>query len=166
MKELSRERVNELFYYDLMEGKLYWKQPSKYHKDLTNKEAGVRQASRGGKFYWVIQIDGVKYRRGRLIFFIIYGRLPYPCLDHINGNSLDDRMANIREATVMQNCWNHKAYNRRIKLPLGVRNVKSGNYEARISCNGKQIHLGCYPTPKEAHAVYMEKRKELYANFS
>jgi hypothetical protein len=159
-------KMGTLFDVDFETGEFFWISPPKYHKDLIGKRAGCIQPSHNGKLYWVIQIDGIKYRRGRLMFLLTHGCFPSPCLDHINGNSLDDRPSNIREATITQNAWNHKTRKRKIKLPMGVRNTKNGNYEARISCNKKQIHLGCYHTPEEAHTVYMSKRKELYADFS
>jgi len=164
-KELLN-KIESMFRIDFEKGAFYWERPPKFHNDMIGKEAGCIQPTHNGKAYWVIQINGVKYRRGRLMFLVLYGRFPYPCLDHINGDSLDDRPLNIREATVMQNAWNHKKRNRKIKLPMGVRNTKNGRYEARISCNKKQIHLGCYSTPEKAHSIYMVKRKELYADFS
>jgi hypothetical protein len=161
------EKLSYMFRFDLEEGHIYWVNPPKYHKDLIGKEAGNKQPGTTGKTYWVVQIDGKKYRRGRLLFYCKYGRFPFPCLDHINGNSLDDRISNIREATIIQNAWNHKHRKRTLKLPMGVRIInKSGNYEARISCNKKQYHLGSYKTPEEAQQVYLKKRKELYADFS
>jgi hypothetical protein len=166
MKELSKEVINHLFTIDLERGIFYWKNPSKFHNEVIGKEAGCSRAGRSGKKYWIIKINGYPYKRGHLLFLFINGKFPSPCIDHINGNSLDDRPINLREATFLQNAWNHKSHKRRLKLPMGVRSQKSGNYEARITYKGKQLHLGAYKTVKEAELIYIAKRKELYANYS
>lgn len=146
-------------------GTMVWHSPSKYHREKQGRNAGC--AGYCGKPYWMIKIDGRRYRRGRLMFLAKFGRFPHPCIDHINGDSLDDRLCNLREATVQQNAWNHKPHSRRIQLPMGVRLIPgSGNYQARISCNKKQYHLGSYPTPEEAHLVYLAKRKEFFGDFA
>ena len=151
---------------DTKTGQMFWTSPSKYHPDLLGKEAGSLCSTTHGKQYWVIQIDGIKYKRGRLVFFVANGRMPSPCIDHANGNSLDDRPSNLREATVMQNSWNHKSRKKRLRLPMGVRRYKSGNFGARISFRGVQIHLGSYASADVAEKVYQLKRKELYGQFA
>ena len=147
-------------------GKLFWIQPPKRHPDLVGKEAGCLQRGNANKNYWVVQIDGKKYKRGHLVYFLTHGEWAKPCLDHINGDSLDDRPENLRKATVMQNAWNHKSRKRRIDLPMGVRVNCSGKFSARISHQGKQIHLGVFDTPQDASNIYQLKRKELYGQFA
>ena len=165
--EVSKERVLEALSVDLGAGRFFWAKPSKFHSEKIGMEAGCSRKGHSGKHYWVIRIDGVSHKRGHLVFLIVHGRFPSPCLDHINGDSLDDRPCNIREATILQNAWNHKPHARRIKLPMGVRIIScSGRYQARISYKKKQIHLGAFDTPEEAANVYQSKRKELYREFA
>ena len=164
---VDKNRIFYLFRVDLRSGRLFWKNPSKYHQRLLGTEAGTKQKHHTGKCYWIIKIDGRSCRRGHLIFIAARGRAPYPLVDHRNGNSLDDRPGNLRDATITQNAWNHKSRRRRIKLPMGVRIlVSSGRYQARIGFHGHQIHLGAYDTPAEARAIYLTKRKELYQEFA
>lgn len=164
---LERDRLLTVFSPDLLNGRLYWRRPSKYHAEKTGTEAGCSRYSRHGKHYWIIKLDGRARHRSHLIYCIVHGRFPEPCADHINGDSLDDRPCNLREATVTQNAWNHKTRKRRISLPMGVRvSAASGRYVARISCHGRQIHLGAYDTPEEAQQVYLAKRKELFGEFA
>ncbi len=44
-------------------------------------------------------------------------------------------------------------------LPVGV-DIERDKYRARMRLNGKRIHLGYYPTPEEAHKVYLKAKKE------
>ncbi len=159
--------LNELFFIDADSGRIFWKKPPFNHPRLRGCEAGSPRSGRNGKTYWVIKIGRRAFRRGRLIYLAIHGRFPEPCVDHINGNSVDDRVGNLREATVMENAWNHKTRKRRQNLPMGVRLVsRSGRFEARISYRGTQYHLGAYDTPQEAHGVYLAKRRELFHEFA
>lgn len=165
--ELTVERVFEALTFHPDTGRFFWRRPSKYHSEKAGSEAGCPQPTHCGKLYWVIRLDGRGYRRGRLVFFVLNGRWPEPCVDHISGDSLDDRPENLREATIAENAMNHKRRARRIQLPMGVRLVRgSGRYQARISHNKRQHHLGCYDTPEEAQAVYAAKRKEMFGEFA
>ena len=152
--------------FDCATGKLYWLKPPKKHPDLIGQEAGCVVSNRANKKYWIVQIDGKKYKRSHIVFYFVNGFWPSPCIDHINGDSLDDRPCNLRQATFTENAWNHKTKARRIKLPMGVRSLASGKFQARISYFGKQIHLGAFQSPDEASAVYQSKRKELYGQFA
>lgn len=166
-RRLTRARLYYLFRVDLVAGRLFWKNPSKYHPDLAGTEAGFARKSRNGKSYWIVKIDGLPHGRGHLIFLSARGRYPRPLLDHRDGNSLNDKPDNLRDATITQNAWNHKKHRRRIDLPMGVRiNNSSGRYGARISFNGKQIHLGSFATAIAAQKAYLAKRHELYGEFA
>jgi hypothetical protein len=159
--------LEHLFTIDKVTGRFFWKNPPRHHAELAGTEAGCPITNHSGKVYWVIRIGGRGYKRGRLMYLYEHGRWPMPCVDHENGNSLDDRPNNLREATVTQNAQNHKKRARRIKLPMGVRFVaSSGRYQARIGVNGKQIALGAYDTPEEAQAIYLESRKEHFNEFA
>lgn len=166
MTELTYALLDQLFTVDIGDGKLYWKVAPKGHPRLLNKEAGSSRKTNSGKFYWHIKIGGIPYKRGHLIFLFVNGRLPHPCLDHIDGDSLNDRSSNIREATVTENAWNHKKRKRRIKLPMGVRILASGRFQARLGYRGAQLHLGAFDTPEDARSAHIKKRKELYGKFA
>lgn len=161
---ITRESVLEILDFDSETGKFYWKNPPKYHPDLKGLEAGMSRKG-GHKAYWVIKINKIARKRGRLVFLVMNGRWPCPCIDHINGDSLDDKPNNLREATVTQNAWNHKTRRKTTNLPMGVRTL-GDRFAARISINKKHLFLGVFDTPELAADVYIAKRKELYGEFS
>lgn len=166
MKCIAVEDLRYLFDADIINGRLAWAHVSKYHAEKNGTEAGTPVWDATGKTYWVVSIAKHPYRRSHIIFAIAHGRWPHNQIDHINGISTDDRISNLREATVTQNAWNHKHRTRRIKLPMGVRNLKSGKYEARITCNKTTHYLGSFTTPEEASAVYQAARKEFFGEFA
>lgn len=151
--------------YSPIAGVFYWIIPPWNHPELLGEKAGTEQES-GSKFYHTIQIDSVKYRRGRLAFLYMEGRMPRETIDHINGNSLDDRWANLREATVTENAWNHKTRAKIASTAMGVRIAKSGMFVARIGVNGRQISLGSFATEIEASAAYQQARGKYFGQFA
>ncbi|MDE2022085.1 MAG: HNH endonuclease [Patescibacteria group bacterium] len=162
----SADEVFAKFSIDIERGVVTWINPPKYHPRMFLKEAGSFRRSHHGKSYCIIKINQRSVKRGYLVFFAQFRRWPSPLLDHINGDSTDDRIANLREATATQNAWNHRSRRKRLPLPMGVRNTQSGRFQARIVCNGQMFHLGAYATPEEAQAIYKSKRIELYGEFS
>jgi len=79
-------------------------------------------------------------------------------IDHINGDTLDNRKANLRIVTRKQN-------SRNITKPstnkLGVRGVQlnGGKYVARIRVNGEEICLGRYTSIEMASNSYSNAKK-------
>ena len=75
--------------------------------------------------------------------------------DHINGDPLDNRRANLRACTAAQNSMNQR---RRKDNTSGAKGVAwredRQKYRAFISLNGRYTHLGLFDTPEEAKAAY------------
>lgn len=90
-------------------------------------------------------------------------------VDHINGNGLDNRKNNLREATSRQNKQNMKKIKRNTSGYKGVTWCKDrGKWAAYIKSESKSMFLGRFKTPTEAHEAYKTKAAELfgeYANF-
>ena len=96
----------------------------------------------------------------RLAWFYTYGKWPNHEVDHINGNRLDNRIANLREATRSQNEF-------AAKKGKGIRwEPKRKKWLARIGVNWKQINLGRYATREEALAAYKKAAKEAFGEFA
>lgn len=148
------------------EGRLVWKTPPKHHPRLAGKDAGRASVSQSGKPYIQIKLDGRVYRRSHLIFLWVHRRFPRPLVDHIDGNSVNDRAANLREATATQNAWNHKFRRKAAALPMGIRRLPSGRFQARIACNGRKISIGVLDSEQAAQTAYAAARTELFGEFA
>lgn len=74
-------------------------------------------------------------------------------VDHINGNGLDNRRANLRLATRSDNLRN-RAADKDSAVPYKGVGRKRNRFIARIKANGKRISLGSYRTAEEAARAY------------
>lgn len=152
---------------DVEAGRVFWIDATKHHANLIGQEAGsARRSSHGTKRYWYVKVDSRPIKRSHLVFLFATGQWPVEQVDHINGDSLDDRRANLREATPTQNAWNHKTRRKQASTPMGVRRTASGRFQARIGFNKQQIVIGVFETPDLAATAYQQKRKELFNDFA
>ncbi len=88
--------------------------------------------------------------------------------DHINGNSLDNRKANLRSATRQQNCWNsRKRRPKSLSKYKGVsRNKRGRPWKAQLIVDGKRMYFGCFNEEKQAAKVYDAAAKKYYGEFA
>ena len=84
------------------------------------------------------------------------------CIDHINGNKLDNRISNLRSVTEHENHFNVNKY---IHGDVRGWSIKRGKYCSTIRFNKKYIHLGTFDTPDEAHKAYLDAKK-IYHNIN
>lgn len=152
---------------DVDTGRVFWIDATKHHANLVGKEAGsIRRSSHNDKSYWCVKVDSVGIKRSHLVFLFATGNWPMLQIDHVNGDSLDDRKSNLREATATQNAWNHKHRSKKSTTPMGVRMIASGRFQARIAVEKKQIVIGTFDTPDQAEQAYQQKRKEYFHEYS
>lgn len=92
-----------------------------------------------------------------------HGEWPTFHIDHINGNRSDNRIENIRVATVAENAQNRVAYTNSKSGLIGATKVKG--YElwgAKIVKNGKRTHLGYFKDPYSAHLAYVSAKQKIH----
>ena len=83
--------------------------------------------------------------------------------DHINGDSLDNRIANLRVCTVKQNTQNVRKGNKIIGISKSPN--KNNRWIARIMSNYRTINLGYFDTYEEAVIARLSKEKEICGEF-
>jgi hypothetical protein len=85
-------------------------------------------------------------------------------VDHRNGDGLDNRRENIRQATASENSCNRGP--RKINK-CGYKGVDrhDGLWRARIMARGKRVELGSYETPELASAAYEQAAKTLHGEY-
>lgn len=87
-------------------------------------------------------------------------------VDHINGNTLDNRRCNLRICTQADNAKNSKTPKSNTSGYKGIVKKSSTRWQAIITSDGKRINLGSFPTPEEAYAAYCKAALELHGEFA
>lgn len=134
---ITIERLHELFDYR-EDGVLIRKQT--IGGSLNGDVAGWKMPNG----YFNVQVDKKNYGIHRLIFMLHYGFLPKE-IDHIDGNPSNNKIENLRAALRIENGKNKKLSKNNTSGVSGVVwNLKNKKWYARIICNKKFIHLGCF----------------------
>ena len=161
MRDLTVDLLNELFDYDKETGNLIWKR-----KSSAKVKVGDIAGTLKSNGYICVGINHNSYRAHRLIFLMHKGYLP-KTIDHINRDKLDNRIENLRAATVSQNQYNRKTNANNTSGYKGVSwHTENKNWVGRINLEGKTIHLGAFDNVEEAAEVVRKAREELHGNFA
>ena len=94
-------------------------------------------------------------------------------VDHINGDGLDNRRSNLRQATHAQNIQNQRTQQRSKSGYRGVTYFPNAGkwkrtkpWRARIKIDGRDITLGYFATPEEAAKVWNEAAQEAWGEYA
>ena len=91
----------------------------------------------------------------------------WPLVDHINGDGLDNRRANLRRATHAQNQANQR---RSLANRSGFKGVsfyqRHGQWQSVIQIGGRKRHLGYFPTPRDAARAYDAAAIEAWGEYA
>lgn len=88
-------------------------------------------------------------------------------IDHVSGETLDNRRSNLRFATHAQNLRNQGLSRNNTSGYKGVNwHRKTKKWIARITLNRKSIHLGYYDTPELGHAAYTLAAEKYHGEFA
>lgn len=157
---ITQKKLKELLHYNPETGVFTWTSDAYY--TVAGKKAGW--LSQG---YIRISIGGKNYLAHRLAWLYVYGEFPKDCTDHINCIGRDNRICNLREATNQENQCNKPANKNNKSGYKGVCWNKTNNkFVAQIKINNKQVRIGQFDCPKEAHKAYCEAADELHKEFA
>jgi hypothetical protein len=86
-------------------------------------------------------------------------------IDHRDGDQLNNRIANLRAASVADNRANSRMPRNSQRQVKGVY-FADGGYQAAITRHGKQYWLGRFATLEEASAARQAAAERLHGSFS
>ena len=157
---LALEYVRNVLSYNPENGLVTWKIKVSNNTNIGDI-AGFKNVS--NRYY--ITLKNKKYLAHRIIWFLVYGELPKGVIDHIDGNSLNNRLDNLRVVNQRINLENQRKAKSSNKVGyLGVSLVPNSKtkFYARIKVMGVTHFLGCFNSPEEAHEMYVKAKRSLH----
>jgi len=151
---LTQEELKESLHYNPETGIFTW----------IIKKSGITCNSRAGyisiRGYEKIKINGKLYSSHRLAWLYMNNKFPAEEIDHINGNTSDNRIINLRDISKRRNQGN-RAIHRKGKLVGAVFMPKIKKWRAQIMINKEIIYLGYFFTEVDANNSYKIKLQEI-----
>lgn len=156
------DQITALKVFEYKDGCLFWKEPTNPRRTPVGSMAGT--VSKRG--YIHIQYMNKIYKAHRLIYLMFIGKM-FELLDHVNGVLTDNRIENLRPATIVQNQRNAAI---RKDNSSGVKNVSwhklIGKWGVQLSVNRKIKHFGYYDDLEMAELVAFEARTKYHKEFA
>jgi len=124
--------------------------------------------NRGYK-YWVA--EGRHEKRKTYMHRLIMNAKKKNDVDHINGDTLDNRRMNLRECNRSENNMNQHAIRKGTSTYKGV-SLCNCKYKLRkpwiaaITLNTRSHHIGYFATEEEAARAYDAKAKEMFKQYA
>ena len=166
--------IRECLNYDPGTGSFIWRvRPPHHFRRVRDQNAWntcyAGQASGTAKDRYVrIPLGGVEFYAHRIAWFLVYGDPVPEFLDHIDGDKLNNRIANLRAATKAQNYMNSRPRPNKsgIKGVFPKQYARGIRFAASIKLAGKRYHLGQFATLEEAAKVRQEAAERLHGEYA
>jgi hypothetical protein len=146
--------------FDYKDGQLFWKEIKQ--KRVLSKPAG--SINKNG--YVQVKFGGKLYKLHRIIFLMHYKYMP-KSIDHMDGNTLNNRIENLRACTNSENMYN-RAINKNNRT--GVKGVgfekRTKMYRARCAVNSISYTIGRFKFLEDAAKAIEEFRKKHHGEFA
>ena len=156
---LSYEEAKRTFDYDPETGVIRW----------VKSGSGITVGSVAGnstKRYVWIKYHG-RYLAGHKVAWLLsYGEWPSHVVDHVNGVTTDNRISNLRRASVVENIRNRQVRSDNASGFKGIQKRGPNKWRARIFLSGKSVHLGFFESAEAAHGAYVKAAKEHFGDFA
>jgi hypothetical protein len=151
----TASQLREILSYDRESGDLV---RIKSDKRFVNKKAGFEAEG-----YWKLKVFNKTMYSHRVIWCMVTGDWPKHEIDHVDGNKLNNRMNNLRDAPHAINTQNfRKCRKDNLLKKLGV--SKDGDsYRTEIQVNGERFYIGSFPTALDAVEAYLTVKRVVHA---
>ena len=139
------------------DGVLYWRNDRNF-KVKAGDKVGAKVFD-----YLRFKLFGKTFANHRAIYFIHHKKWP-EVVDHIDRNTENNRIENLRAATKSDNGANSKPH--RDRKAKGSYKLNTGRYMSVIQKDGKREYLGVFDTAKEAQNAYALAATRVHGEFA
>lgn len=166
---ITHEELKNMIAYNPVTGYFTWKSREGVPVWWNTKYADKRAGGVDAYGYWVLRINAQAFKAHRIAWLYVFGEMPNSNeeIDHINGNRLDNSIANLRLANDLQNAANTGI---RIDNTSGVKGVswhrKTGKWYAQINQCGRRTSLGYFDSISAAKRAYQARAKIIHGEFA
>jgi hypothetical protein len=175
IKELKKQRENRMIELNIE----VWRYIDDYDKYAVSSFGNIKNVKTGKIMKQSVNTNGYYNltlwknkkqfcaRTHRLVALAFMDNpLNKPCVDHIDGNKLNNNVKNFRWATKQENNRNQKLTDKNTSGVKGVYYDKSrSKWCARYSLNNKTVSLGRYNTLEEAKIVRQNAVNILFGEY-
>jgi hypothetical protein len=161
---VTREEVMEAFEY--RDGQLVWKDYEGSGKSWNRRRRGSVAGHPSGHGYIKLRLKGRGYYVHQLVFLMYHGYIP-KVIDHIDGDTQNNRVENLRAADKSKNGMNRSKPRNNTSGVKGVTWHKAAKkWMASVVLEGKSIYLGLYTELEDAAHAAQEARKNYHGDFA
>lgn len=142
-----------------------------YEKVSAHKWSAQVMRKKDGSVRTVYAVRGAKNDRGlwrlQLLHRFISGAISPMCVDHIDGDGLNNIRSNLRICTQAENAMNVRPVHGASSKYKGVSRIKSsGRWRAYIKKHGKHMFIGSFGSEREAAFAYNAKAIEMFGQYA
>lgn len=147
--------------FDYVNGDIFWKRvnPKCYSVKPGDKAGSINLSGA-----MCLKLDGKNLLNHRVIFAMHHGYMP-EFVDHADGNRLNNKIENLRDATKTENGQNSKRSKANTSGVKGV-DFHDGKWRARVVVNGLSKHVGHFNTTEEAAFAIKMFRESNHKQFA
>lgn len=148
--------------YECESGRLLWKVSKNSHNGRVKPGVPVGSVNGGG--YLETRVNGYRTYVHRIAWALHHGAWPTKHIDHIDGNKLNNAIANLRDVPQHINVENQrKLHSNNTSGYTGVMwRTDKKRWCAVIQVKGKRMRKGGFDTPEQAHEAYLQAKRSLH----
>lgn len=159
---LTAEALRNALHYCPETGQWRWLVQMSFRKPAGSMAGDLKPSG-----YILIGLGGLRYRAHRLAWLYMTGEWPAAQVDHKNNIRSDNSWLNLRLADNQQNQANSRcSKNNKCGLKGAFWNKQKGKWQAKISPNGKSVHLGFFTSASLAHQAYASAAERYFGTFA
>jgi hypothetical protein len=155
--DLTAQRLRELLHYDPKTGVF-----TRLTRSAQCVHIGEVVGWFGGDKHRRASVDRRTYLLHRLAWLYMTGEWPSMRIDHVDDDPINNAFANLRDvdrSTILQK--QRKAHRGSKAGILGV-SLARGRWVARMTIEGRRVHLGTFASAEEAGSAYREAKRRFH----